>query len=98
MLLTLCAAFGISLLQPERPREWRFEPAWTAQLSSPATSLKLAAVASETKSELLVIGDFGVRVLDAKSGKPVFEQVLGAGSLATPAAVDGDGRLDVITF
>jgi len=98
MLLTLGAAFGISVLQPDRPREWRFEPAWTAQLSSPATTLKLAAISSESKADLLVIGDSGVRVLDAKSGKPVFEQPLSPGSFATPADVDADGRLDAITF
>lgn len=90
-------ALALSEYLGSRPTSLQFEPAWRASAQEP-DSLKWVAATGREKSELFVHDASGAVVLDAATGKRLFERRLGAGSGSTLGDVDGDGRLELLLF
>jgi outer membrane protein assembly factor BamB len=104
LLVTLgimAGVMGLSLalsgLLGGRPTSLQFESIWQAP-SQGVEAMKLVAASGSSKSELFVQDAAGAAVLDAATGKRLFERPMSAGSGSTLGDVDGDGRLELLLF
>src|SRR6185369_17606367 len=97
MAVVMGVAIALTFVFGAQPATFGLAPRWQLPAHG-VEALKLVATSDERKNQLFVQDAARLALLDADTGRLVFQRNLSAGAKTSLGDVDADGRVDLLLF